>query len=178
MLGDILDESKKGAVFVKEIAYQIGPLLKSKEAVLSFKGSLLIRHPAWVVPSFHRVWPNKFSEEMVSYQALHDLLGVMQNAGEKVVVMESDDLRNHPEKVVSAWCANMGIPARLDALRWDKGMPAEWHTWSEWFKRTSESTGFIPSTAGDHPPLSERLAKIVDANRPLYHALEAHKLQV
>ncbi|PXF40207.1 Branched-chain-amino-acid aminotransferase-like protein 1 [Gracilariopsis chorda] len=173
-----MEENKKNSVFVKEIAYQIGPLIKSKKAVLSFKGSLLIRHPAWVVPSFHRVWPKKFSEEMVSYQALHDIFAIMQDAGERVVVMDSHDLRNHPEKVVSAWCENMGIPARLDALTWERGMPEDWHTWAEWFKRTSESTGFIPTSAKSPPPLSEKLAKIVDANRPLYHALEAHKLQL
>ncbi|KAI0567383.1 P-loop containing nucleoside triphosphate hydrolase [Gracilaria domingensis] len=178
VLSDVLLESKKKPVFVKEIAYQIGPLIKDKSVVLSFKGSLLIRHPGWVVPSFQRVWPEYFSEGMVSFQALHDIFSIIKNADENVLVIDAHDLRNHPEKVVAAWCENMNIPVRLDALKWDKGMPDEWKTWSQWFGTTSESTGFIPVTNKDFPPMTEELARIVDANRSLYYSLEAQKLQV
>ncbi|CAN8062621.1 unnamed protein product [Agarophyton chilense] len=173
-----MEEKKKQPVFIREIANHIGPLNLDKKVVLSFRGSLLIRHPAWVAPSFHRVWPEFFKEDMVSFHALADIFTMMKDAGEDPVVIEAHDLRNHPEKVVKAWCEHMGIPFVSKAIKWEKGMPEDWKPWAQWFTSTSESTGFLLAPKKEFPPLTEKLARIVDANRPLYLGLEAHKLQV
>lgn len=163
-------------VFVKEMPYQLGPLLRP-DVLLSFHGSLLIRHPAWVLPSLHRMWPD-FTDHETGYPALVSVLSMLRNAGESPAVIDSDDLRNNPEAVVGQWCDAVGIERRPDALNWQPGMPDDWVLWRPWFERAAQSTCFLPPDHRGPPPVDERLARRIDAVRPLFRQLEVHKVHV
>lgn len=154
--------------------YQLGPLLRP-DVILSFSGSLLIRHPAWVVPSLSRMWDD-FTEEESGYPALVKVLAMLRNAGETPQVIDSDDLRRDPEAVVGKWCDSVGIERRPDALNWEPGMPEDWHVWGPWFTKASQSTCFLPPSTEEPPLVDERLARRIDALRPLYSHLESYKL--
>lgn len=171
----VLRAASSSSVFVKEMPYQLGPLLR-RDVVRSFHGSLLIRHPAWVLPSLHRMWPD-FTDVETGYTSLVTVLAMLREAGEEPAVIDSDDLRQDPKAVVGEWCDRVGIPRRPDALSWEPGMPDDWQLWRPWFEKAAQSTCFLPPAGKDPPNVDERLARRIDAVRPLYRQLEVHKVQ-
>ena len=176
VLNSIRERATHLPVFMKEMPYQLGPLLRP-DVIRSFRGSLLIRHPVWVLPSLSQMWPD-FTDEESGYHALSRVLTILQNSGETPQVIDSDDLRRDPVEVVGQWCDYVGIPRRPDALNWQPGMPDDWRVWGRWFTRASQSTCFLPPSTGEPPAVDERLARRIDALRPLYRQLEAHKMRV
>jgi Sulfotransferase domain len=161
--------------FVKEMAYQLGPLLRA-DVLARFTSSFLVRDPAWAIPSLLRVWPDATIEE-AGYRAqleAFDLATEVQGAPPPV--LDSDDLRRDPDGVVERWCAAVGIEHRPEALRWEPGMPADWGRWGSWFEAAAASTGFAPPSDAPPPPLTGRAADLVERCRPAYDAMVGHRL--
>lgn len=161
--------------FVKEMAYQLGPLLRP-DVLGRFTSSFLVRDPAWAIPSLLRVWPDATLEEVgyAAQRAAFELVAEVR--GEPPPVVDTDDLRRDPAGVVERWCAAVGVDHRPHALRWDPGMPAGWERWRSWFETAANSTGFAPPQDGPPPPLSGRAAELVERCRPAYEAMAAHRL--
>jgi hypothetical protein len=160
--------------FVKDMAYQLGPLLRP-DVLDGFTSSFLVRDPAWAIPSLLRVWPDATFEE-AGYEAQHIAFElVTETQGAAPVVLDSDDLRRTPDRAVERWCAAVGVNHRPEVLRWEPGMPAGWERWGSWFEGAAASTGFVPPPAGPPPPLTGRAAELVERCRPAYEAMAAHR---
>lgn len=174
VLDDVLAAASSGPVFVKDMAYQLGPLLR-QDVLQHFTGTFLVRDPAWTLPSMARVWPD-FTEDEAGYRAQHAAWTTLRAAGENPVVIDGADLLLDPPAVVSEWCRSVGIETRLDALSWAPTMPDDWARWSEWFASASTSSGFRPPRSGPPPEVSGELQRRIDACRPFYEELAAHRL--
>jgi hypothetical protein len=161
--------------FVKEMAYQLGPLLRP-EVLERFTSSFLVRDPAWAVPSLLRVWPDATREEAGYDAQLAAFELVTEIQGAPPPVLDTDDLRREPDGAVERWCAAVGLDHRPEALRWEPGMPEGWERWSTWFEAAAASTGFTPPPDGPHPPLAGRAAELVEQCRPAYDAMAARRL--
>lgn len=157
-------------VFVKDMAYQLGPLLRS-EVLARFTSSFLIRDPAWAIPSLLRVWPDATVEEAGYHAQLRAFELCCELEGRPPVVLDSDALRADPAAEVGRWCDAVGIDRRPDALRWSPGRPPGWERWSEWFDAAAASTGFAPPPTGPPPKATGRAAELIDACRPVYDVL-------
>jgi hypothetical protein len=163
-----------GPAFVKEMPYQLGPLLNA-DVVGRFDGSFLIRDPAYALPSLARVWPD-FTDDETGYAAQHLAWTLLRSAGEDPPIIDSDELCGDPLTVVGAWCDAVGIERRPDALVWEPGMPEEWKIWEEWVTSAASTRGFLSSRPGPPAEISVELAHRIDRCRPFYEELHEHRL--
>lgn len=161
--------------FVKEMAYQLGPLLRP-DVLERFTSSFLVRDPARAIPSLLRVWPDATREE-AGYEAQVAAFELVTEAqGTSPAVIDTDDLLRDPGRVVERWCAAVGVDHRPHVLGWEPGMPEGWERWGRWFEAAAASTGFAPPPDGPPPPLAGRAAELVEQCRPAYEAMAAHRL--
>lgn len=174
VLQNILGAVKEGPVFVKDMAYQLGPMLTG-EVLSKFKCTFLIRDPARALCSMSKVWPD-FTDDEAGYVKQHEAWNILRQQGNEPIVIDSDDLRRDPEFVIGAWCDAVGLPRRPDALNWEPGMPDDWLVWGEWFQTVSKTTGFLPPEVTDPPVPSDALAKKIAACRPLYDELAVNRI--
>ena len=180
VLAQVMEVADRGPVFVKDMAYHLGPKLDA-DTLGRFANSFLIRDPARSLPSMAKIWPT-FTTEEAGYQAQRtafDLVGEL--TGETPVVIEATSLQTDPERVVGAWCERVGIEPRPEALTWEPGMPAGWERWADWFEGAATSTGFEP-LGGDGSPAdldmvdAPGLAEAVVAARRHYDHLRQHAI--
>lgn len=162
-------------VFVKEMAYQLGPLMRA-DVLERFTSSFLVRDPAWAIPSLLREWPDATLEEAGYDAQLVAFEAVAEAQGAPPPVIDGDDLRREPDATVERWCSAVGVDHDPDALSWEPGMPEDWARWGTWFATTAASRGFAPPPDGPPPPLGARAAELVEQCRPAYEAMAAHRL--
>ena len=162
-------------VFLKEMAYQLGPLLEA-DVLAEFSSTFLVRDPAGALPSLARMWPD-FTDTEAGYAAQHRAWTMLREAGEAPVVVDSDDLRRDPERIVAAWCAAVEIDYRPDSLSWEPSMPSEWEPWADWFRSSAASTGFRPPVHAEAAPSDDPDLQLrIDLCRPFYEELAADRL--
>ena len=123
-----------------------------------------------------RIWPDVTDEEL-GFEAQHRTFDLCRElTGEVPLVIDSADLRREPERVVRAWCDEVGIDFLPEALTWEPGMPAQWLEWEEWFASTAQTSGFVPPTPRPEPEVTPEQAERIAAAREHYDALKAHAL--
>jgi hypothetical protein len=171
---DLLDAAAVRPVFVKDMAYQVLPAMDDG-LINACRHTILVRDPAWSLPSLARQWPD-FTTEEAGFAAAHELHDTLVGAGCQVTVLDAADLRRNPAATVELWCSRLGLSFRAEALNWTPGMRTEWRRWDEWHATTSSSTGFMPTPEGSPPPVTGSLRDAIAAARPHYEALRAHAL--
>ncbi|MFM8302918.1 MAG: hypothetical protein ACKOA9_01265 [Actinomycetota bacterium] len=171
----VLEAGTTAAVFCKDMAYHVLPALDDA-LMRACHHTVLIRDPAWSLPSLAAQWPD-FTTDEAGFAAAHALHDRLREAGCDVVVLDAADLCRDPEEMVAQWCARAGLPVRPESLRWSSGMRPEWTRWQEWHATTAASTGFL--AAPEPPPVSSdrRMRDAITAARAHYGALAAHALR-
>src|SRR4029079_16328526 len=91
-------------------------------------------------------------------------------------VVDSVDLLRDPATVLGRLCEALGIAFDPGMLSWPPGRRPTDGVWSEhWYANVEASTGFAP-----HDPrpaeVPEPLRHLVEAARPFYEELAAHRL--
>ncbi|HMQ25446.1 MAG TPA: hypothetical protein PKA98_05620 [Acidimicrobiales bacterium] len=167
-------------VFVKEQAYQAGPVL-GEDLLGRYVNSFLIRDPRWTVASFADKWPDVTPEE-VGFEAIGEAYDIAcalhEAAGEPApVVIDTADLRADPPAMVEGWCDGVDLDYDEGALTWDPGMQPEWELWPDWYGGTAASTGFAPPSDAIIPELPPRLEAIEAECRPVYERLHSQRLR-
>jgi hypothetical protein len=170
VLGEVLEQARREPVFVKDMAYQLGPLLRP-DVLARFRSSFLIRDPAWTVPSLLRKWPDATDVELGYSSQLAAYRICLEVDGDPPVVLDSDDLRADPAGMVGRWCDAVGIAHRPDSLTWEPGHPPGWERWSDWYDTAARSTAFLPPELGDPPPADTATALRIAACREAYDEL-------
>ncbi|CAI2185620.1 19022_t:CDS:2 [Funneliformis geosporum] len=170
------DQTKPLRVFVKDLATIFlsaseGNPLRSKEVLLKFKHTFLIRNPVKSVKSYYKaaistykVWDDAnvpSSERIVLFsakdiglkesRALYDLIkGITE---EEIPLVDADDLIRDPEKVMRRYCKMIGAEFKREMLEWkaekvehwDVKIPNVYHVpdlYNIWHKNSAKSTGF------------------------------------
>jgi len=94
------------------------------------------------------------------------------------VVRGADVLADAPA-MLAALCAALGIAFDPAMLSWPPGPRESDGVWAPaWYDAVVRSTGFEPPQRRAYPPLPADLARVADAARPHYEALERHRLVV
>lgn len=162
----------EGPVFVKDMAYHLGPE-RGGALAPSWSHSFLVRDPRWAIPSMARMWPD-LTEEEAGFTALAGAVDHVRQLDGDPVIIDSDDLCGDPEGVVAAWCEAVGLAPEPDSLTWEAGLRPEWERWRDWYGVTARSTGFAPSRGGEPPTVDDpRLRDLIAASVPLYAELRA-----
>ena len=161
-------------VFVKDMAYHAASGI-TDAALRAITHTLLIREPAAALSSLHRHWPD-FTDDEAGYAAQHTLFRrVAALTGEVPLVIDSDRLRADPNRIIGAWCYDVGIDHRPDAVSWEPGMQPQWQLWTGWYSNAAASTGFErpPATATTGPVPAE-VSDLLPTARTIYDELRSH----
>ena len=169
VLAEVLEAAQTFPVFIKDMAYQLGPLL-NPETLDKFTNTFLIRDPAYALPSFANEWSD-FTQEEAGYAAQHKAWRIVQELGGDAVMVDSAALCTNPEAVIRQWSERVGIEFVPQSLNWEPGMPEDWKIWESWMESAAQSTGFRPPTGAEPPKVNRELAKEIELARPLYEEM-------
>ncbi|OED42178.1 hypothetical protein AB833_07705 [Chromatiales bacterium (ex Bugula neritina AB1)] len=128
----------------------------------------LIRSPQAVASSYAKARPDLTASDL-GFEQQHRLYQhVLNHVDSNPLVINSDDVRNHPEQALSAMCRKAGIAFDQAMLTWRKGRRESDGIWApHWYKNVEDSTGFQPTTATPIE-LDETQTKIADLCQPYY----------
>lgn len=135
----------------------------------------LIRHPARVVASYSAKWEGPTFEEL-GFAMQEALFERAASAGVVPPVVDSDDIRKDPERVLTRLCTRLGIGFDPAMLSWQAGGRPEDGVWAaHWYGAVHRSTGFA-GPEGDLPRLEGAHRDLVERALPIYERLARHRL--
>ncbi|MCC1492466.1 HAD family hydrolase [Cognatishimia sp. F0-27] len=137
----------------------------------------LLRHPARVVASFLKGFPEATREDL-GFDAQIALFDACCAAGQTPVVIDSHDIRRDPERALRVLCDAVGLPFDPAMLRWPAGPKPFDGIWAaHWYGSVHSSTGFA-GPEGPLPRLSARAASLCAAVMPAYRAMAERRLRL
>lgn len=131
----------------------------------------LIRHPARVIASYAAKRENPAPDDLGFRQQaeLFDL-------AEDPIVIDSHDIREDPEELLTRLCNALGIGFQRAMLGWQAGGRPEDGVWAaHWYGAVHRSTGFA-GPEQDLPAVKGPLGSVLKAALPHYERLKGHKL--
>lgn len=163
--------AQQGPVFFKDMAYHVRQHL-SAEFLSNFTNVVLIRDPRFSLASLYRRMPD-FTLEETGFEALAELVNILDAAGKEPFAMDGDLLRANPEQVSREFCCVVDIPFSPDALSWSKGDEQHWDRWQDWFSEASASTQFSkPRDSFDESTLATpQVAQALERCMPIYESI-------
>ncbi|MEU9744191.1 hypothetical protein [Streptomyces niveus] len=167
-------------VFLKETTdYRYPEVEADKDFLREVRHTFLIRRPAEVAASFYALKPD-MSREHIGLEYMHELYDTAVATGQRPVVLDSDDLVNHPAEIMAAYWAEMGLEHRTEALSWQPGKREEWARSDRWHTDVSRSSGFTKAAATYEVTVENNatLAEFAAHHEPYYQSLYAKRLTV
>jgi len=161
-------------VFIKDMAYHVAGFM-TPEFVRNFRNTFIIREPRYVLASLYEMWPD-FTFEEAGYEDLYRLFGYATEEGQKPIVVDALDLSENPERLVAAYCKNLGIPHKPEALSWEPREIPEWRMWEGWHDEAQQSTG-IGKASREEVTLPSELEAAYEHCLPYYEALYEKRLR-
>ncbi|NNE23409.1 MAG: sulfotransferase family protein [Rhizobiales bacterium] len=169
-------------VFSKDMP-QFTDHLWSDEFLGHFRHSFLIRHPAKVLTSVYRNWP-EFDRKEIGFDDQRRLFDrLTDKIGAPPPLIDSDDLLENPHGLVEVYCDAVGIPFIADALSWQPGARSEvlWYdTNSVWHENLKTSDGLKPQPRrnSDVSKTPEWVQEMYADFLPHYEHMHAHRLTI
>ncbi|XP_071805511.1 uncharacterized protein [Asterias amurensis] len=136
---DKLEEDFQGrqAVIIKDLAYAVMGRLQYLPK--GYRHSFLIRKPMKSFMSYYRLFKKMSGEEGdaslrgwlpqkgFSYGELAEMADyVEKDLGQQLVIIDADDILNHPATMLQKYCSALGLPFSESILSWEPGMPSNW----------------------------------------------------
>ena len=130
----------------------------------------LIRHPARVIASYAAKRENPTLDDI----GFARQLAVFEQLGGTVV--DSDDIRRDPARMLSRLCAEIGLEYRPQMLHWPAGGRPEDGLWARhWYGAIHASNGFA-GPEGDLPALDSAGAALCAQALPAYEQMRARAI--
>jgi hypothetical protein len=137
----------------------------------------LIRHPARVIASYHAKNENPTLTDIGAVQLADLFSDITERTGQRPVVVDSSDIRAHPDAMIRLLCEAIGLPFEPRMLNWPAGGHADDGVWaSHWYNAVWKSTGFA-GAEGPLPDLPDTLQPVLAAAMPHYEGLAQHRLR-
>ena len=146
-----------------------------RDWMLKVTNVFLIRHPARVVASFAKKYPDPKIEDIGFHQQA-DLFRYLVENGQNPIVINSADIRSNPEQKLRELCGALGLVFDAKMLKWTKGGQSCDGVWApHWYGAVHNSTGF-DDAEGPLPILSGRLLELVSQSLEPYEELAQFSL--
>lgn len=141
-----------------------------------FTHAFLIRAPERMIASYLRKREAAAFEDFGLERQAEFFEREADRLGEAPPVIDASDVLAHPEDVLGALCARLGLSWDPAMLRWPPGRRATDGPWApHWYQAVEASTGFARSEP-PLEPLPEEAQRLADRCRPYYERLAAHKI--
>ncbi len=136
----------------------------------------LIRAPREVIASYAKVRDTVTADDVGIIQQAEIFDFVAARRDTAPVVLDAQDLLEHPRAMLCALCENIGIEFTDRMLAWPPGPRASDGTWARhWYQSVYRSTGFEPYTPKTHR-LPGHLESLAQACEPHYRRLWQQRL--
>lgn len=135
-----LQQQNAEIVFVKHMTHHL--VQTDWNFLLAAKNIIILRHPAKVFQSYHKVIAHPSIDDLGIKQsfALYHYLSV-HNA--HFIIVDSDDVLKNPEILLRKICSSCEIPFDNNMLEWKSGPIKEDGIWAKyWYENVHQSTGF------------------------------------
>ncbi len=176
VMRQLIDEQRTKPVprlFIKHMAHHLVEL--DLEFLHRTANVLLIRDPRDMLPSLTVQLPGADLDD-TGLKRQWELFTSLRDAGKTPVVLDSRELLEHPEAVLKALCAALGVAYSHGMLEWRAGARPEDGVWApHWYHAVHRSTGFQPYAA--KPEFPRRLLGLLEICKPWYERLYAHALR-
>lgn len=175
-------QSRNDPIFVKDTTDERYPGVLADRRFLAEDAvhTFIIRHPRETIASYYAL-NSDVALHQIGFEAQYEIFTAVTNAaGKEPVVVSADDLVGRPEDVVQAYCTQVGIDFRPEALTWEPDDRSEWAPSNRWHTAAAASTGFGDVAEENevdveaHPVLSKYLSHQL----PFYEELYARRLAV
>ncbi len=131
----------------------------------------LIRHPARVIASY------ALKRQQPSMQDIGVLQQWEMYQRYPGPVINSHDIRQHPERMLRCLCASIGLPFDVQMLQWQKGPKPFDGVWApHWYDSVHRSTGFA-GPEDSLPVLHDELHLLQTSAMAAYNELFVRRLQ-
>lgn len=132
----------------------------------------LIRHPARVLASYAAKRENPTLAD-IGFVQQAEIFDAVRAAGLPAIVIDSHDIRQAPQAMLSALCDALGLPFDPAMLSWPAGGHRDDGVWAaHWYDAVHRSTGFA-GPEGAMPAVPEALTSVYDAALEPYQRLQA-----
>ncbi len=175
----MLEKALEMPVFSKDMPHFLPP--DASDGFLApFTHSFLIRNPAKSIPSIYKRGPDWVVAEygFEAHRRLFDRIADRDGAPPPVI--DSDDLLENPEDIVSAWCRAVGLEYLPGALSWEPGARPEvgWYDNGSWHDSLSASDGLKPQprTYGSIETQPDHIKAIYEQALPHYEHLYQYRI--
>jgi hypothetical protein len=156
--------------YQKHMAHHLLPEV-GHDWLVELTHAFLIRDPAHVVASYAKVRGTPSLADLGYVQQVK----LFRAYGGPVV--DAADVLRDPAGVLGALCAALGISYDPTMLRWTPGRRETDGVWAPyWYAAVEASTGFAAYDPGP-VEVPDRLRPLVDAARPYYDELAAHRVR-
>lgn len=138
--------------------------------------AFLIRDPARVVASYARVREAPTPEDLGLLQQMM-LMEAASDAGQAPIIVDGDELRAEPRRLLSALCKALDIAFTEAMLSWAPGPRSSDGVWApHWYANVYGSSGFQPPSV-EAPGCPPDLAHVAATLRPAYQRLAALRIR-
>lgn len=163
------EEKRKGNVFVKNMGHHLQGFDWS--SITTYQNVFLIREPKQMLASYNKVIANPKLED-VGLEFQVNTFKWLQNQGENPLVLDGNEVRKNPRKVLTELCNKLNIPFEESMLKWEAGARSEDGIWAKhWYGQVHKSTEFsAPDAESNEFPIS--LQPVLDQAQPLYNFFE------
>jgi hypothetical protein len=161
-------------VFFKDMAYHTAGF-RDRGLVENFRNTFLIREPKQTLSSFYKMWPD-FTLEEAGYEQLYCLFECVTEAGQEPIVVDAEEFSANTEGTIAAYCNELNVPYKPEALSWEQREVPEWEMWDEWHTDAQESTG-IEQVPQKEVELPEELSETYEHCLLYYQELRKHRLE-
>jgi hypothetical protein len=174
--------SGNGPIFVKDTTDERYPGVLADERFLAEDAThtFIIRHPKETIASYYEVNPDVVRHQ-IGFEAQYEIFAtVTRVAGREPVVIDAGDLVRRPEDLVRAYCTQVGIDFRPEAMTWEPDNRSEWAPSDRWHKAAAASSGFgdVTEKRGVDVEAHPELSKYLNHHLPFYEELYARRLAV
>ena len=85
----------------------------------------------------------KTGVELAFTPIAHKIIKFLKSIDKKFVVIESSELLDNPEKILSQWCSKINIKFDKSMLKWEKGNhPNDGIWWKHWYDNVINTNKF------------------------------------
>jgi len=164
--------SRKTNYYQKHMTHHMIPGI-SRSWMADVKNVFLIRHPARVVASY-AVKREAPTLDDLGFRQQAELFGGCNSP----IVIDSQDIRENPERMLRALCAALNLSFDPAMLSWPAGGHSDDGVWgTHWYGAAHRSTGFS-GAEGPLPVLQGDNAQLTEVALPYYRKLEKAKLSL
>lgn len=171
----ILLKAQSNDVFIKDMSYYVVDQIITDEAIAPYlTNCFLIRDPLASITSYAKLDNNVTCEELgIEAQWRH--FDALCTATQTPVVLDADDIRSDPERLISLWWKKIGLSKCRHAFNWDTEIPDDWKQVSNWHRQASSSQHIKPPDPGERTKQLTDFANLTTVRPQLNNWLQHHQ---